>query len=707
MFKKTLSVVFALSIGFIFSMELSAQNLSNSAAVANRRTAVRYLQLAKQFAAEKLWSEADSNAKMGLAYDEKIADLWYLRAVSQMNMGEKRSSVLPLVVTALTDAEWVDYNRDGARILYADILCSSRQFVQALSALDTDPFIYSADAEYIRAKAFYCLGDSESLGKARARIDSARRVYPADPRFAQLFYSHEYWIFRRTGILADEARRLADSFALSLPLYKNADPELEVYAAIFASEEAKKIRMLKAFSSKNIKSPLYAIEALKAGLLDENSALDYFYEFSDVSVSLDMLENFASLLKSDDGKKEFAEYLNSYKGKITMDVDADLISNMTVIYNRGRPESIFYDENQDDEHEWSAECDFGLPLRLKMAENALEIEYSVWPYISVASYKMDNRHSDLRFVLLAESLAWSPFGIEADPSLKESLGTEFFIPVLKKNDETSVSGQDLLRAALSYTIPSREREGAVIQVSLLNGVAQLASYSVGDKIYAMAQFEKGIPVSRKVDVDGDGLFETSEYYGFSRNPNENFISISDEMQIMTNLFGSPAHGSGFYVKKITVDRNGDTIADFTEEYIPGTVGDKKPGKISSWDTDGDGKWDIQYVKQPSMLDGKLREEAKFHQPLTDSLVTVFSENGIPVSVQTGKEILSVAKGSSENFYWISGQGSKVEEENILNNVNQVSEQGVSMIVECGEKSQRRRFLAVRIEKMLFAMEVKR
>ena len=81
--------------------------------------------------------------------------------------------------------------------------------------------------------------------------------------------------------------------------------------------------MLKAFSSKNIKSPLYAIEALKAGLLDENSALDYFYEFSDVSVSLDMLENFASLLKSDDGKKEFSEYLNSYKGKLTMDEDAD------------------------------------------------------------------------------------------------------------------------------------------------------------------------------------------------------------------------------------------------------------------------------------------------------------------------------------------------------------------------------------------------
>ncbi len=706
MLKKTLSLFVALSLGFVFSYKLSAQDVSNSAAVANRRTAVRYLQLAKQFAAEKLWNEADSNAKMGLAYDDKIADLWYLRAVSQMNLGEKRSQVLPLVVTALTDAEWVDYNRDGARILYADILCSSRLFTQSLSVLDVAPFIYSADAEYIRAKAYYSLGDSESLSKARSRLDAARRVYPADSRFAELFYAHEYQIFRRYGVLSEDARRLADAFALSVPLYKNANDNLEVYAAIFASEDSKKIRMLKAFDSKQRKSPLYAIEALKAGLLDEDSSLDYFYQFSDVEVSLDMLENYASHLKSDDAKKEFAEYLNSYNGKITIDVDGDLIPNLTVAYKRGRPENIRYDSNQDDELEWEANCDFGVPLNLSLTENALEIEYSSWPYIAAASYKMENRHTDLKFVLLAETLAWSPFTIEADGSLKETLGAEFFIPMLKNDSESSVSGQDLLRASLSYTIPSRERDGAVIQVSLLNGVAQMASYSVGDKIYAMAQFEKGIPVSRKLDVDGDGLFETSEYYGFSRNPNENFISTNDEMQIMTNLFGSPAYGTGFYVKKITVDRNGDTVADFTEEYVPGTVGDKKPGKVSSWDTNGDGKWDVQYVKHPSMLDGKLREEAKFHKPLTDSVVTVYSENGIPVFVQTGSEMLSVTKGEKGNFYWISDCGTKKEEENITNEINQVAEQGVSMIVESGKNAEKRRFLAVRIEKMIFGMQIK-
>ena len=703
MFKKAISLFIVLS-SFSLSV-LNAQGVSNSASVANRRTAVRYLQLAKQFAADKFWSEADSNAKMGLAYDDKIADLWYLRAVSQMNLGEKKSKILPLIVTALTEAEWVDYNRDGARILYSDILCSTRQFVQSLSVIDSDPFVYSADAEYIRAKAYYCLGDDESVNKARSRLDAARRVYPADSRFAELFYTNEYQILRKSNVVSGEVRTLADAFSLMIPLYKNARDDLEVYAAIFAGNESKKIRMLKAFNSKHQKSPLYALEALKTGLLQEDEALDYFYQFADKTINLSVLEDFVSLLSSDEAKKEFSEYLNSYNGTITIDVDDDLISNMTVIYKRGRPESITYDVNQDDDYEWIASCDFGVPLKIALSENALELEYSAWPYISAATYKMGASHADLKFALIAETLSWTPFVIEADKAISQSLAYDFYIPVLSASEQNSVSGSDLLKAALSYSIPSREREGAVIQVSLLNGVAQLASYSVGDKIYAMAQFENGIPVSRKLDVDGDGLFETSEYYGFSSDGSEKFISTNDEMQIMTNLFGSPALGTGFYVKKITVDRNGDTIPDFTEEYLPANEGARIPGKISSWDTNGDGDWDVQYVKHPSSIEGKLREEAKFHQPLTDFVVTVFSEDGIPVSVQNGKENLAVTKGLSKNFYWISQVCSQADEEKIIKDVNQIGEQGVSIIVESGEDASKKRFLAVRIEKMIFGMEI--
>lgn len=742
--KKVHSVLSVLVCFGVISFSLPAQG-ANSASVANRRTAVRYLKLAKQFASEKLWGEADSNAKMGLAYDDGIADLWYLRALAQGNLGEKKSRLLPLVVTALTEAEWVDYNRNAARVLYADLLCDTRQFTQSLAALDSEPFIYSADAEYIRAKAYYALGDDESVAKARARLDSARRVYPADSRFAGLFYAHEYQIFRRSGVLAEPARSLANAFSLMIPRYRTASGELELFAAIFASDDEKKSRLLKAFDSKGLRSPLYALESLRAGLLDEDAALDYFYQFSDTAVSASVLEDFAKLLSSDDAKTEFAEYLNSYNGTLTFDTDGDLLTNMTVAYKRGRPERVSYDENQDGESEWGAVCDFGVPLTVTLAENALELQYSSWPYISAARYGMQSLGADLRFSLIDETLSWSPFTVEPDSSIKESLGFDFFTPVLARSVE-GVSGQDLLRAALNYTIPSRERAGAVIEVSLLNGVAQLARYSVGGKIYATAQFENGIPVSRSLDVDGDGLFETTEFYGYSQSGNQRFISAGDELQMITNLFGSPVAGTGFYVKKITVDQNGDTVANFTEEYLPGDE-DGEPGKISSWDTNADGSWDVQYVKHPVRQGELLREEARFHRPLTDSVVVVESEGGVPVRVLiqnqhtdsaggsektddssgAGADVsLSVVQGGDSRFYWIvadkaaSGQGDSPDsekggsadsqddeglnrseaEKRIIEEIGGIGEQGVSRIVESGG----RRFLSVRVEQLIFAME---
>ena len=713
--KKKITFVSAFFISFIISIPVFPQN---SALLANRRTAVRYLRLAKQYASEKLWKEADSNARIGLNYDEKIADLWYLRALSQKNLGEKKSVVLPLVVTALSDSEWVDYNQDNARILYADILSQTRDFNKSQEILDAEPYIYSADAEYIRARNLYCMGDSDSVRKARERLDSARRVYPADFRFAQLFFAYEHQFARKNGgKIENDVSHLADAFTLMVPLYKNAPAELEMYAAVFASPEkvgsaeSKKNRMLRAFNSKRLTSPLYAVEALKSGLLGEDDALDYFYKFSDKTIDFYLLSDFAILLKSDGAKKEFADYLNAYNGVISFDTDGDLTVNMTVFYKRGRPQQIFYDANQDDSYEWTASCDFGVPLRIALGESTLELEYSNWPYISSALYKIPHEENALapyialKLTLLADTLSWTPFSIEADKALKASLGCDFFVPLLSDLNAKPISGSDLIQSALSYTVPSSEREGAQIQVSLLNGTAQIASYSVGEKIYAVAQFENGIPVSRKVDMNGDGLFETVEYYAYSKDGSEVFSSAAEELQIMTNLFGSPSSGTGFYIKKIALDRNGDTVPDFTEEYLAGDKGDKVTGKISSWDTNDDGNWDVQYIKYPSSDKSKLLEEAKFHQPLSNSIVTVTSENGIPSFVKEGENVLSVTRGDDSNFYWISKADSKESEKIIIEKINQIGEQGVSTIVDIEGIGSKRRFLAVRIEKLIFALEI--
>src|SRR5574344_2815076 len=165
--------------------------VADSAKLANRRTALRCLALAKEYAADKDWKAVPSQAALGLADDDTIADLWYVYAVADNALGETKAVVLPLVTKALTEGEWVDYNRDGARVLYADILCDTGRFSEVPGILDAKPVIFSADAEYIRAKAYYRMKDEASVGTARTKVDTARKIYPDDTRFPLLFFKCE------------------------------------------------------------------------------------------------------------------------------------------------------------------------------------------------------------------------------------------------------------------------------------------------------------------------------------------------------------------------------------------------------------------------------------------------------------------------------------------------------------------------------------
>lgn len=680
------SLFYTFTVLFLFSNFLA---FSQSAGEVNRKTAIRYLKLAEQYAAEKNWNAADSSAQLGLAYDESISDLWYIRAVSKTMGDFPKYKIIPLIQNALTTSFWVDYNKDSARVLYADILCSTGEHEQALTLLDAKPFIYSSDAEYIRIKSYYNQKNEESLKKARERLDSARRMYPDDQRFAELFFRYEYNLAGRT----EDNSKLADSFVNAISLYKKPSTELEIYAAAFAKGE-KKTRMLKSFNARSLKHPLYAILALEEEpkLLKEDKALDYFYSFADNSVDYALLKKFAGLLEDEEGKREFGEYLNSYNGTIYKDTDGDLTYNLKIEYNRGRPQKIVYDKNQDDLEEWSADCDFGVPIVIHLTEGSVDIEYDSWPSISRAVYTAEEGQvAKLSFNLVAETLFWTPLFVNADSAIGELLGVDFYVPELNE-EAVAVSGDELLRACSSYTLPSKERKNSHITVSVLDGRAQLARYYSGDKMYAQAHFEGGLPVFRTVDMDGDGLFETTEWYGFDPAGNEDYISKADEIQMMINLFGEGSFGSGFFVKMIQIDSNGDTVPDFTEEYTKGL------GKISSWDFDNDGKWDVQYVRQGSLQSTDLIEEASFYQPLSNSLVTVRTENSKPKSVMIDKKEVSVKKSPSSLIYWIETEGSADDEEKILKTVNQNLPQGVCTIVE----SSGRRLLAVKMSEYIFA-----
>ena len=130
-----------------------------------------------------------------------------------------------------------------------------------------------------------------------------------------------------------------------------------------------------------------------------------------------------------------------------------------------------------------------------------------------------------------------------------------------------------------------------------------------------------------VDFDKDGIFEATEFYSVDSDKKMNFHSLEDERQIVKNLFGLPAENAEFYLKMIQIDRDKDTVPDFTEEYL------ENNGKISSWDADGDGKWNVRHVVYP---DG-ISEESMFYTVPEKNLVVVRFENNVPQKVTNGKE----------------------------------------------------------------------
>ena len=194
--------VFVFFFSVLFSNLFFSQDFSSLDV--NRKTSVRCLKLAESFLASKDYGNALMQAEAGLSYDSSVADLWYIKAFSSFALGETKSEVLNLLSKAFTNGQWVDYNRDNARILYADLLCDTGKCVQSLNILDAKPFLYSADSEFIRLKAYYKMKDKESVLKAREKVDSARKIYPDDKRFAKLFFQHEYNL-RRLNLFQEQS----------------------------------------------------------------------------------------------------------------------------------------------------------------------------------------------------------------------------------------------------------------------------------------------------------------------------------------------------------------------------------------------------------------------------------------------------------------------------------------------------------------------
>ncbi len=665
---KKFSVIFLLI--FTFSFGLSSQN---SAGTANKNTALRCLKLAESCLVAEDLQNALNQAELGLSYDDSISDLYYIKAAAQLQLGGTKAEALPLIALAFEKNNWAGYSKSGARLFMADLLSDTGSYEASLSLLDAEPFIYSADAEFIRIKNYYRLGSSEALEKARLKVNSVRRVYPSDSRFSEIFFMFESVFLDeagRSGVdykIPQIVQNIADAYISKLPDYSGKNPEMELLAANFARAD-EKLRLIKAIDAKKSDiHPLLAIAGLKAGIYSQSQAFEMFFDSTQNSISLDMLETFASLLDESEGYALLAEKLRDFTGTIYIDENMDLQYEFSVDYEKGRPLYIKYDGNNDGEMELYSSCDFGAPAFVYLSNSHSQIYYDMYP--SVAKILFADYNLSVNF--FQNDMTFSPFEFVADNILSRA-GLEFYVPYIS-SEITIPLPQELMSRASSFELPVSERENARIIYSVSDGSLVFAEFYEQNNKYAVCDFTDEA-IIRHVDYDNDGYYETSEYY-YEIPEGNTGLQNEENKTLVSNIFSFISEGSDLYLRKILIDRNANTFYEFSEEYL------ENNGKISTWDNNDDGLPDCQYIRYPRTAEASQLEETIYFDSEGKKVISLSVADGIPLKMKYGESEVMIYAGQHEVLYWIDNQGSFEMEAAVMDFASRGIEQGRIDIVE--------------------------
>ena len=616
----------------IFSVEKSEN--------ANKKTAIRCMDLAESCIYGENFEDAIKNVNMGLQYDDSISDLYYLKASAFVKLGRTKNEILQEIKIAFDKNNWLGYNKDGARILYADLLCDTAEHEKSLEILDEENFLFSADAEFIRIKNYYSLGTENSIKQAREKINSSRKIFPKDDRFPLVFFLFESLYKNHSEnngidyVIPAVVQKIADDYIAKLPDYDSKNVDLEILAADFANQE-EKVRLLKAIDAKKQNSELYPIIALRAGVINEEEAYNLFFNSVKEYVSLEYLQLFVGLIKDEFVLQKVAEQLEAFDLTLCVDYDLDLKNELTVKYNRGRANYIYYDKNYDGIDDLNSVCDFGVPVAISYPEEKINLNYEFFPNVSRIVYMQD----DVVYSFLDDDLAYSPFDMILLPCF-EKVGVSFYVPHVAEERlvPDSIFVQEKA-STVEYCIT--ERPNAKVSFSMFEGDIVFISFTDSKGLYARVNLSEGYPFVRNVDYNDDGFFETSEYFDLDY---ENKFALESDKKFIESIFGTQVLPNSLYLKKVEIDKDKDAFIEFREEYIDDFT------KCTSWDYDDNGIWDCEFVQIVNGDD--LETETVYFDKIGLPLVKIKVINAEPISISTKNGEDSITLNKSKTFYWV-------------------------------------------------------
>ena len=672
--------LFLFSILSILSVSVFSENLS-SAEIANRQTAIRCAEVAKSFFMQEEYDLAFSQAELGLAYDDKISDLWYVKAMCAKNQSKPKVQVFEFAKKSFENTDWTCFAEDLGIVLYAEVLIQTGNFEKAYEVLENRKDIYSRDAEYLRALSSYLLGD---VVKARNIIASAVNVFPEDVRFPKLFYKNEYFNSVFIGEEIDSgALTVANKLNSKISLWTKNFNDILFYAHFFEQNEEVAKRMLLQFYSEYQLIPEAIPLAIEKNILPQEQCRIAFENFSFDGIEVNLFKKIISSFTDEKQKILCVSFLSKFSGIVTYDSNNDFISDMKVFYDAGRPKVIQQDLNQDDVIDNEIYCDFGTPSVMQVYSQNLELTYGTYPFVD--SVKLfDNTN----YFLVKDSYKWSNVEFVPEKIIDNFV---FYLPMpILEVEKVDVSNL----FTNSYRISSEiHKEDDIYQKRfvLSNGMPIQSTYAKNGIPYANAIFEGGHILYRNVDKNYDGLYELTEHYSFDTFNHADFIDKDESVLLYEELFGTIDALEGLYISKISIDDNNDEIPECSEEFFYN-------GKITTW-FDATGEVTVCYEKK---IEGdSIIELSSFTNPINKENITVVFVDGTPKNLVDSNNNLSILQNEITPIYWINNIPEDKLSVLVFDFFNKNSEQGKVNLLNFQEFPNLR-VMAIRIGENYFA-----
>lgn len=607
-----------LSFFCFFSSLVFSQNANVK--IVNRKAAVNCLTKASEELANKNWTNALFYADLGLAYDNSIADFYYIIAKSYNKLGRSIKEQIVFAESATKEnMKWRYYDKKDAKVFCASLYAKTARYQEALKLL-SDFNEQTADLDYIRVLSYYGLKQKTD---ARKLLSQALDKWAFDFRFARIFLQYEKYSAKTAINKAISKKIIARSY-----VWENSNPEILVLLSPFETDLNETIRRIKVFremyapfsescTTEDLYLRSYAVLlSLNFGIISEEMAINEFFNmnaifFNPLSRKKEKakgffakhLEELCRLVENPTMRSIIAGKIVSYEDCIFDDYD-DTALNSIIFYESGRPSLAIFDSNQDGVADMTVKCNFGIPQKINMPEKNICIEYDEYPNVKRLKFEENTyimRPLDLQFTPVRLSpLNLNLFAITSPYSN---------IYVLKENNSTNqLSKKALMRAAVY--MESKTDEGYTERILLSDGLALSSQTLLGNKPIANANYEKGIISNRSLDRDCDGYFETYESYDKTGK-----------------LF------------TVSIDINRNKIYEYVEKHNENNI-----QKI--WDDNEDGNWDVLFTKigEHSLV--------KWLHPINKEVIEVDFVDSIPKSIRYLGVKKELQADSENKFFWV-------------------------------------------------------